>query len=292
MSYFLTSIRTFSYWRYALFSRNAWRKIFSIVGALYLFIELLDTFKIYEKSKYNRYELPFVVLVAIVWAVVTRRPVGRVRYKIPKKDLSFEVRVGDIFDANGEIVVSSNTTFDTDMSGGLIAHNSMQGQFALRFFKGNTLEIDRQIEESLKGQSSSVVEDKPGKHKKYPVGTVARVFANGQNFYFVAMSDINEYGTAQSSVAYIDIALEKLWTYMAERGELGDVVVPLMGTGRGRVELPRKKMVERIAQSFANASRDKRFSNKLVIVVYPGDVERFGINLFEVRDYLSQSLHV
>jgi hypothetical protein len=118
------------------------------------------------------------------------------------------------------------------------------------------------------------------------------VTANGKNFYFVAMSDMNEFGNAQSSVRYIDIALEKLWIYLAERGELGDVVLPLMGTGRGRIELPRKKMIERIAQSFADASRDKIFSNKLVIVVYPPDVEKFGINLFEVRDYLSQSLHV
>jgi hypothetical protein len=56
--------------------------------------------------------------------------------------------------------------------------------------------------------------------------------------------------------------------------------------------MPRKKMVERIAQSFAYASRDKIFSNKLIIVVYPGDADKFAINLFEVKDYLVQSLHV
>jgi hypothetical protein len=66
----------------------------------------------------------------------------------------------------------------------------------------------------------------------------------------------------------------------------------LMGTGRGRIEMPRKKIVERIAQSFAYASRNKIFSNKLIIVVYPGDAEKFAINLFEVKDYLIQSLHV
>ena len=168
----------------------------------------------------------------------------------------------------------------------------MQGQFALRMFKGNTQEIDRQISESLRGQTFKEVTNKPGKHERYEIGTVAKVVANGKNFYFVAMSHMNEYGTAQSSLEYVDKALEHLWKYMSERGELGDLVVPLMGTGRGRIEMPRKKMIERIAQSFANASRDKIFSNKLIIVVHPADVEKFGINLFEVRDYLSQSLHV
>jgi len=118
VEYFLASIKTFSYWRYALFSKGAVAKIFAIMGVLYLFIELLDTFGVYTKARYNKYGLIIVILFAVVIAVVTRRPVSRVRYKIPKKDFAFEVRVGDIFDASGEIVVSSNTTFDTDMSSG------------------------------------------------------------------------------------------------------------------------------------------------------------------------------
>jgi hypothetical protein len=65
-----------------------------------------------------------------------------------------------------------------------------------------------------------------------------------------------------------------------------------MGTGRGRVDLSRKKMIERIAQSFADASKEKIFSNKLVIIVRPQDAENFNVNLFEVRDYLARSLHV
>ncbi|WP_210211632.1 macro domain-containing protein [Mesorhizobium sp. M1D.F.Ca.ET.043.01.1.1] len=90
----------------------------------------------------------------------------------------------------------------------------------------------------------------------------------------------------------LDAALEALWEFLATKGELGDIAIGLIGTGRGRVGLPRKKVVEKIAQSFADASYDKVFSNKLSIVVFPGDAERFGVNLFEVRDYLAQSLQV
>ncbi len=262
------------------------------MGVLYLLINVLDTFGIYAKTEYTGYQIVIFVLIAVVWTLATRRPVSKITYKVPKRDFAIEVRIGDIFSMDGEIVVSSNTTFDTEMSSGLIASNSMQGQFALRMFKGQTDEIDKQLSNSLKDEAFEEVEGKPGKLMKYPVGTVARVSAFGKNFYFVAMSDMNEHGTAESSLAYIDKSLESLWRYMAKRGELGDLVIPLMGTGRGRVQLPRKKMIERIAQSFADASRDTTFSNKLVIAVYPGDVEKFGINLFEVRDYLSQSLLV
>lgn len=106
------------------------------------------------------------------------------------------------------------------------------------------------------------------------------------------MAHMNSDGTAYSNSKMLDEALEAMWENMARKAEFGDVVMPLMGTGRGRIEIPRKKVVERIAQSFADASRDKTFSNKLTIIVRPDDASRFSLNLHQVRDYLSQSLHI
>jgi hypothetical protein len=65
-----------------------------------------------------------------------------------------------------------------------------------------------------------------------------------------------------------------------------------VGTGRGRIQLPRKKIIERIAQSFAYASRERTFANKLTIVIHPSDAAKYDVNLFEVRDYLVGSLDV
>ena len=151
--------------------------------------------------------------------------------------------------------------------------------------------IDDQLDRSLSKTPHSLRSAAPGKKKEYPIGTVAIVTTAGRNFYFVAMSRLNDHGTAQSSLRDIEDALDGLWRFVAEQGELRRLVMPLMGTGRGRINLPRKKMVERIAQSFADASKDKIFSNQLVIVVRPQDADNFGVNLFEVRDYLSRSLH-
>lgn len=291
MKYLWESIRTTAYWRYALFSGEAVAKFFSVLGMLYLLINLADTFKIYEKGKYSNYGVIILVVLAIFFVIFTRRPVSRISYKVPKKDYSFEVKISDIFKEHGEIIISSNTTFDTDMSTGLISTGSLQGQLATLFFNGQTAEIDRQIEESLAREEFNEVDGKPGKKKQYPLGTVARVSAHGKNFYFVAMSHINSEGTAYSTSRMLDEALEGLWKNMARKGQLGDMVMPLIGTGRGRVAIPRKKIIERIAQSFADAAQDRVFSNKLSIIVRPEDASKFSLNLFQVRDYLSQSLH-
>lgn len=291
MKYFFESIRTRAYWRYALFSGEAIGKFFAVVGILYLCVDLADAFNIYKKDRHSYYGLIILVLLALAYVLSTRRPLSRISYKIPQKDFAIEVMIGDLFKVQGEVIISTSSTFDTDMSSGLIAVTSLQGQLATNYFNGQTTEIDRQIEQSLSKDQFTVNDKRPGKKKQYQIGTVARVNAHGKNFYLVAMSHLDENGNASSDLKMIDEALEKLWVNLASKAELGDIVMPLMGTGRGRIAYPRKKMIERIAQSFTDACNERAFSNKLIIVVRPEDASKFSLNLFQVRDYLGQSLH-
>ncbi|QDS14699.1 macro domain-containing protein [Xanthomonas arboricola] len=291
MKYFFESIRTRAYWRYALFSGEAIGKFFAVMGILYLCIDLADAFNIYKKDQYSYYGLIILVVLATLYVLSTRRPLSRISYKIPQKDFAVEVVIGDLFKIPGEVIISTSSTFDTDMSSGLIAASSLQGQLATNYFNGQTAEIDRQIEVSLERENFTMNEKRPCKNKEYPIGTVARVSAHSKNFYLVAMSHIEESRNARSDLKMVDEALEKLWVNLAAKAEVGDIVMPLMGTGRGRVPYPRKKMIERIAQSFADAAGDRAFSNKLIIVVRPEDASMFSLNLFQVRDYLGQSLH-
>jgi hypothetical protein len=291
MRYFFESIRTQTYWRYALFSGEAIGKFFAVVGILYLCVDLADAFNIYKKDRHSYYGLIILVVLALLYVLSTRRPLSRISYKIPQKDFAIEVMIGDLFKVPGEVIISTSSTFDTDMSSGLIAVTSLQGQLATNYFNGQTTEIDRQIEESISGEQFTINDKRPGKKKQYPIGTVARVSAHGKNFYLVAMSHMDENRNASSDLKMIDEALEKLWVNLASKAEIGDIVMPLMGTGRGRVAYPRKKMIERIAQSFTDACNQRAFSNKLIIVVRPEDASKFSLNLFQVRDYLGQSLH-
>ena len=292
MGYYFDSIKTFSYWRYALLSKEAGAKILAAVGSLYLFVNLLDLFDIYKKDQYQSYGLIVMLAFAVIYVLATRRPVSKIKYKVPGKDLTLEVVIGNLFEIPGEIIISSNSTFDTDMSSGLIAVDSLQGQFALKVFNGQTAEIDRQIDESLQGEGFIINEDRPRKKKEYPIGTVAKVTAGGRHYYLLAMSHMEASKNAYSDTRILDAALEGLWKNMARKGEKGDIIMPLIGSGRGRVALPRKKIIEKIAQSFADASQQITFSNKLIIVARPEDAAKFSLNLFQIRDYIVQNLHV
>lgn len=292
MKFILRSLATASFWRYALFSRDALIAIFATVGSLYFLMEFMDFLGIYTKDKYSKFAIFPILAAAILWVITTRRPVSRVVYKVPKRDLVFEVKIGDIFAEQGDIIVSTNTTFDTDIASGLISPDSLQGQVALKFFQGNTAEIDRQLALGLHGIPSVTNASAPGKKAEYPIGTVVKVIAGSKIFYFLAMSRLNSNGTAGSTLRDVEDSLERLWQFITNHGNLQDLAVPLIGTGRGRIDTSRKKMTEKIAQSFADAAKGKVFCNKLLVMIHPADADRFQVNLFEIRDYLSQSLHI
>ncbi len=104
------------------------------------------------------------------------------------------------------------------------------------------------------------------------------------------MSHMNEHGNAHSNPNMLEEALEKFWVFMKQRGELGTIVIPLIGTGRGRVRKNRKEIISLIAASFLEAAQDNVFSHKLVIVIHPSDYKVHNLNLFEVRDFLGHTL--
>jgi hypothetical protein len=104
------------------------------------------------------------------------------------------------------------------------------------------------------------------------------------------MADLNEQGNAFTTIDNIREALDGLWNHVREAGELQDLAVPVIGTGRGRLKLSRKKMIALLAESFVKASEQHKFTNKLVIVIRPEDASNFGVNLYDIKDNLNQLL--
>lgn len=47
-----------------------------------------------------------------------------------------------------------------------------------------------------------------------------------------------------------------------------------------------------VSMQLRGYSKDRTFRNRLTIMIHPGDARHFGVNLFEIRDYLGRSLHI
>lgn len=247
-------------------------------------------FHLIDQSDIPSYGILCAIGLSILVVIFIRRPVSKICYKLPRKDITIEVVISDLFSIEGQKIISINTTFDTETENGLIAANSLQGQFVKKYFPENIKKLDQEIEQALDGRNYSVAENPLRKDKLYDIGTVAKIMVRQEIFYLLAMGELNEKGTAETSLPFIRTALDKLWHFISSEGENDPVIIPLLGTGRGRITTSRKKMIEIHAQSFINASKDRIFSNKLIITIWPDDAKNFEINLLEIKDYLTHSL--
>lgn len=281
LRYFWDSITSKAYWRYVFLSRAGVESIFAIFGGFYLILEILDFFNIFTKSDYGQYGFLIFLGIAVLAAIAIRRPIKSITVKFRERDFRVEVRITDIFEVSAAVMISSNTVFEADVAGGKISPDSLQGQFTAKYFTGNQSDLINNIQNELKGLTITA---------PYPMGTTIPVHTHGKTFYFTAMSTIGPGGNASSSLQDIRSALEGLWEYVRTSGELQKLAVPLVGTGRGRIQSSRKKMISLIAESFVNASKSHKFTDHLVIVVRPSDASRFRINLYDVKDHLTQVL--
>lgn len=281
MRYFLDTVTSWAYWRYVLLSSSGAQAVFGVFGAIYFVVEALDFFNVFTRDKYGSAGFLIFLSISILVSILVRRPTTSIQLPFSHKDYCLEVRIGDIFDASGAVMISTNTDFESDVAGGKISPNSLQGQFTARFYTGNQNALIAEIAKQLK---------KIGGRAPFPMGTTVPITTHGKTFYFTAMSTLNDQGNASSTLQDVKDALDGLWSHVRNAGELQELAIPLVGTGRGRINLPRKKMIEHIAESFADASAKGKFTEKLVICIRPEDAQKFRVNLYDIKDHLRQSL--
>lgn len=277
MKNFINTITSWAYWQYVLFSLPGLRSVFAILGSIYLIVEVLDFFKIYTRGEYGSWAFIVFLVVAVLIAVAVKRPTKSVSVRLAIGDGSIEVRVADIFDASGAVVVSTNTMFEADVADGKIATDSLQGQFTAKYFTGNQNELIRHIGDELQRVDG---------HAPYQMGTTIPITTHGKTFYLTAMAELNENGNASTTIPNVKKALDGLWSYVRESGELQELAIPLIGTGRGRLHTSRRKVIGIIVESYVKAAATAKITDKLVVVVRPSDAERFSVNLYDIKDYI------
>ena len=228
-----------------------------------------------------------VIGPAVAWSVKRSWPMRQEEHRLELSDTRMAIKVDDILNVEGAIIIGTNTTFDTSISRGIISPNSLQGQFTNTYYDAEE-HLDSDLEMSLEHEEAALIDDdRKGKKRKYANGTVATVERRGRVAYMVAISDMNEHGVASSSREQVMEALGRLWQYISERGDLGELAIPVLGTGRARIPHTRREdMVREIIRSFIAASSENRFCDKLTIVIGERDYREQQMDLRELGRYL------
>jgi hypothetical protein len=257
-------------------------------GSLWLLVEIItyfsETSRIPELLSGSWY---LFLLAGLLIVVVQHIPTLSYGCKLNNRDTYIELVIGDLFKYEGDLIIGSNTTFDTRISHDLISEKSIQGQFTKKYY-GDGSKLDKEIITELQEITPEILSEKRiGNNKKYPIGTVVKLNPEvGRTAYMVAIAHINEYGTARGTIEELMQALPCLWTFISRRGLKGKIVMPIIGSGFARLSVPREKIVHEILKSFVAACSESTFCDRLTIVINPYDIDNNEINMDELEKYL------
>ena len=187
--------------------------------------------------------------------------------RLEKTDTSIEIRVGDIFKLQGELIIATNTAFDTTT----LSRESLLEQCCKNYYdKKDHFNLD--LEKALKDERGSLIQNRDEEKRRYKFGTVVKITPKEQVIYLVAIDELNKEGGASSSLEYIRQSLTSLWQYIGKRGSPGHLVIPAIGTKSSGIQVPRDIMITEIITSVISATySERRFCEKLTIVIHEQD---------------------
>ena len=241
-------------------------------------------------SSLQTFFLQYLIL-GVVFGLLRMWPRLKVHSEISDTDVSIVIRVGDLFNQNGSVIIAAPTSFDTAMDDGTIDEGSVQGQFTRRFCDSSE-KLKQQIVEALDGvayiEELSACDKPYGNRKKYPVGTVAPVKCGGKKAYFVALATLNKHRNASLDSNELLDALTNLWENIRNRGGMEPINMPILGSGFSRLNLTREVLVREIVKSFVVATRAGKFCEQITIVIRPRDFLERRIDLESIGSFLKQ----
>jgi hypothetical protein len=274
-------------WFKKLMSTEALTAFLSSFGFLWVAVQI-TTFVVNDPKYPNliRGLWPLFGLAGVAYAAYKCRPHLSVSHKLNGRDVTIELVIGDVFALPGALVVGTNTTFDTHISRELISERSVQGTFTKRYY-GDAEQLDREISSCLTNvPAEKLPQNRLGKAQRYPMGTCVRLNPKDRTVYFVAIADINEHGVAHVTFDDLKECLAKLWVFIDQRGLKEHLVMPVLGTGFGRLNQTREKIIHEIVASFVAACAERAFADHVTIVLTPSDVTDWHISLDELGSYL------
>jgi hypothetical protein len=262
--------------------------ILGTFGIIWLLVEATSFFS-ENISHFFKEHWAWLLIILVIWIVYENWPKTEFSYKLKDRDIHIQLSIGNIFTYPGDLIIPINTSLDTSFEKNLISKDSTQGQFTLKYF-GEPRYLDHDILSEIKDKI--VLEELPNKKKgnqyKCEIGIVIKMRLSDNKFaYLTTTSNMNDDGIAYTNFDNILVGLGKLWEFVRDKGELSELNIPLIGTGRGRVKETRETIVKAIIHSFISAtSSSRKFCNKLNIVIHPKDFTDHAIDINALKDFL------
>lgn len=270
-------------------SKRGWSVVVdtaSVLGFLSIIIAVIEFFPSLAPLSVVLKENSSLVTIgsaALIYALVKNRPRNDFLFKVNNRDVEIALKIGSIEKTQSAYIVPVNSEFDMDLNGSVKSATSVKSMIIKKFFAGDSSMIQKRINQELK--SKAYLTQKDG--GKYKIGTTVRIETEDRKnvFYFVVNSHKLNDKRVEASEDSLAITLSGLWSYISTHGAKEQIAVPLLGTGNGRMKMPREEVYKEIVRSFIASCSGKSYCEKLTIVIRDEDVSKCQINIEELVEF-------
>ncbi|MEM7589956.1 MAG: macro domain-containing protein [Cyanobacteria bacterium P01_A01_bin.83] len=268
--------------------QRIWKSFIAYFGLFWL---LLEPTALFLQDKLNFGWTGYFVLlgISLFFAILQRFTRQSYCRRLSSPDSEVEIKIGDIFDEKGHLVIGANDVFDTEL-GEIIKPESVQGQFLTKIYKSNLSLLDKEIESALQTYKHTRQEERNktrGKIWRYPVGTTITLGTYDKRYFLTAYGYMNNDFTVESNSDDIWHSLNNLWEEIRLKGHSINVAIPIIGSDLARTGLPRMALAKLIITSFVTASKEKFITNKLTVMIYPKDLD--SLDPYELEEFLKSA---
>jgi len=271
-----------------IFSWKTLRKLFSsflqAVGALAILLGILDIF--FPSVFALGYKgLLGISLLSLIWALIKIFPKLKISRYLVEPDTKIVIKIGDLFKEETNLVIGMSDAFDTE-KGNIIKAKSIQGQFLANVYGDDRTSLDASLATALSSSSPTRDTQKhQGKNMRYPIGTVATLSVGTKKYFCSAYSLMANDLKAQSDISMLTKSLEMLWEEIRLKGQREKVAMAVLGSDLARIgEASHSNLIKLILSSFILASRKKKISEQLTIVIHSENLEK--VNMLDLEDFL------
>jgi hypothetical protein len=220
-------------------------------------------------------------LLGLAYAIIRIIPKGHFEFKVPNRDATIYIRQKNIFRIKGSLVVPINNIFKVNQDGDILASNSILSQVIKRFYNKKPEQLQTEIDRQL--NNSFYINYRNG--NEYNIGTVVPVQCAKRKFYFLANTKLNSQNRSYCDDDMFEKSLNELWVYLSDSASKEAFIIPLIGTGNGRLNTEREIVFKEILLSFLSSLSAKNYAESLTICLNPKDIQKHEINFKDIGEF-------
>ena len=193
---------------------------------------------------------------------------------------------GDLFKEQNIRVIPVNEYFDTHLGDGIIAANTVHGQFLKRFMARIPelrMKIDAQLQHLSRlpnARQRNMVEGLP--QIPYPLGTTIRIEMDGQYYLLVAVTRFNQDEHVEVADSEYMGIMQRLFYRIEQLNDGKPVSLPLIGSGQAGFGYTNMQLLNLMVQA-ASLSDRLAVINGIHVVLFDGESIRKSINLSVIK---------